>query len=55
MERSNARLDASANESNRLVKSLTNEYETTNAKLSEAERANDRLKKDYNYLKVCDL
>lgn len=55
LERSNSRLDTSASESNRLLKTVTEEYENARTKLTEVERANERLRKDYNYVKVCLL
>ena len=53
MERSNARLDTSVSESNRLLKTLTTEYETATSRLTESERAIDRLKREHAFTKVC--
>lgn len=53
LERANSRLDTSVSESNRLLKTLTMEYETSTSRLMESERIVDRLKRDHAYAKVC--
>lgn len=52
LERANSRLDSSVRECNRLLTSLTAEYEVARNKLAEFERANEKMKKENCSLKV---